>query len=138
MKLTLYKGVVHPWLCDAMGHLTTRHYLAMFDDAIYHLYHQVFGYAGPFGVFESKGWADVRQLIEYKAELPAGALIEVRGELLKLGGKSVTSRYEMINLANGEVAATLENVTAYFDLKARSALPFTDAMREAARKFLPA
>ena len=26
-------AVVHPWLCDAMGHLTTRHYLGMFDDA---------------------------------------------------------------------------------------------------------
>lgn len=49
--LPVYRGVVHPWLCDAMGHLTTRHYLAMFDDAIYHLYQQVFGYAGPFGAF---------------------------------------------------------------------------------------
>ena len=32
-----YRGVVHPWLCDAMGHLTTRHYVGMFDDAGYHL-----------------------------------------------------------------------------------------------------
>ena len=136
-KLVVYKGVVHPWLCDAMGHLTTRHYVAMFDDAIYHLYHQVFGYAGPFGVYEGKGWADVKQVIEYKAEVAAGALVEVRAELVKLGGKSVSSRYELVNLATGEVAASLENITAFFDLKARSALPFGDAMRESAKAFLP-
>lgn len=134
--LILHKGVVHPWLCDAMGHLTTRHYVAMFDDAIYHLYQQVFGYAGPFGAFAGKGWADVKQLIEYKAELPAGALVEIRGELVKLGGKSVTSRYQMVNLATGEVAATLENVTAFFDLKSRAAIPFTDEMRASAAPFI--
>ena len=32
-----YRGVVHPWLCDAMGHMTTRHDMAMFDDGSYHL-----------------------------------------------------------------------------------------------------
>ena len=138
MKLVCYKGVVHPWLCDAMGHLTTRHYVAMFDDAIYHLYHQVFAYAGPFGAYQGKGWADVKQVIEYQAEVAAGTLVEVRGELLKLGGKSVTSRYELVNLATGEVAATLENITAYFDLSARGPLLITDAMRATAKPFLPA
>lgn len=133
--LILHKGVVHPWLCDAMGHLTTRHYVAMFDDAIYHLYQQVFGYAGPTGVFAGKGWADVRQVLDYKGELPLGALVEIHGELVKLGGKSVTSRYRMMNLATGEVAATLENVTAFFDLNERVAIPFTQEMRASAAHF---
>ena len=31
------KSVAHPWMCDVLGHLTTRHYVAMFDDAAYHL-----------------------------------------------------------------------------------------------------
>ena len=29
----LYKGIVHPWLCDVMGHMNVRHYMGMFDDA---------------------------------------------------------------------------------------------------------
>ena len=132
----LYKGVVHPWLCDAMGHLTTRHYMAMFDEASYHLLHQALGYAGPFGAYEGKGWADVKHVIEYKGELAAGTLIEIRGELVKLGGKSITARYELINLATGAVAATMESITAYFDLKARAAIPITDRMRASAATFL--
>jgi len=132
--LVLYKGVVHPWLCDAMGHLTTRHYMAMFDDASYHLLHQALGYAGPFGDYEGKGWADVKHVLEYKAEVPAGALVEVRGELLKLGGKSVAARYELVNLATGTVAATMDSITAFFDLKERKAIPITDAMRSTAER----
>ena len=132
--LTVYKGVVHPWLCDAMGHLTTRHYMGMFDDASYHLLRELFGYAGPFGAFEGKGWADVKHVIEYKGEVAAGALVEVRGALVKLGGKSLTVRFEMVNLATNEVAATMEAVTAFFDLAARKAIPLTDAMRKSAEK----
>ena len=133
---TVYQGVVHPWLCDAMGHLTTRHYMGMFDDASYHLLRQLFGYAGPFGAFEGKGWADVKHVIEYKAEVPAGTLVEVRGELVKLGTKSITARYELINLATGGIAATMESITAYFDLAARKAIPITDEMRAAAERKL--
>jgi acyl-CoA thioester hydrolase len=132
MMRTVYQGVVHPWLCDAMGHLTTRHYMGMFDDASYHLWRHLFGYAGPTGAFAGKGWADVKHVIEYKGEVAAGTLVEVRGELVKLGGKSVTVRFELVNLATGEVAATMEAVTAFFDLQARKAIPLTDAMRHAA------
>lgn len=28
-----FKGIAHPWLCDIMGHLNTRNYMAMFDNA---------------------------------------------------------------------------------------------------------
>lgn len=131
---TVYTGVVHPWLCDAMGHLTTRHYMGMFDDASYHLLRALFGYSGPTGAFENKGWADVKHVLEYQGELGAGTLVEVRGELVKLGGKSLTARFEMVNLATNEVAATMEAVTAFFDLAARKAIPITEAMREAARR----
>ena len=129
----VFGGVVHPWLCDAMGHLTTRHYMALFDDASYGLLHQLFGYAGPTGDFAGKGWADVKHVLEYKGELAAGTLVEVRGELVKLGGKSITVRLEMVNLSTGEVAATMEAITAFFDLKERKAIPLTDAMRASAK-----
>ena len=31
-----FRGVAAPWLCDAMGHMNTRHDAAMFDDALLH------------------------------------------------------------------------------------------------------
>jgi len=31
-----YRGVVYPWQCDAMGHFTTRFYMAVFDEAAWH------------------------------------------------------------------------------------------------------
>ena len=34
--MIVYKGVSHPAMCDIMGHMTTRHYIAMFDDGSYH------------------------------------------------------------------------------------------------------
>jgi acyl-CoA thioester hydrolase len=43
--LSVHKNVMHPWMCDAMGHLTTRFYLALFDDASYHLLLAAFRYA---------------------------------------------------------------------------------------------
>ena len=33
----LHKSIVHPWLCDVMGHMNVRHYMSMFDDASYQL-----------------------------------------------------------------------------------------------------
>ena len=44
--LSVYRGVAHPWLADVMGHMTTRHYVAMFDDASYHFLFEAFGWSG--------------------------------------------------------------------------------------------
>ncbi len=130
------KCVAHPWECDVMGHLTTRFYMAMFDDASYHFLYQAFGLSPGAGDGEGLGWADVRMVIEYQAEVAAGDLLEIRGGLKKIGGKSATVFYEMFNLTRNERAATLEVVTVLFDTVARQATGFTDAMREQAAPFL--
>lgn len=138
MMQSVYKGVVHPWLCDAMGHLTTRNYLAMFDDSGYHMFFQVFR-AAPVeeqSGRKDRGWADVRQIIEYKDELRAGEIVEIKAELRKIGTKSVTFFYEMYNVANGSLSATLESTSVYFDLVERKAIPLTDEMKQRASKHL--
>lgn len=136
--LDVYKGVVHPWLCDVMGHMTTRNYLAMFDDASYHMISTTFGKSG--GVGEDKdrrnGWVDVRQVIEYKDELKAGDLTEVKGAMKKIGTKSVTYYYELYNARTGALSATLETTSVYFDLVDRIGVPLTDEMRAGAEKYL--
>jgi len=130
------KSIAQPWECDVMGHLTTRFYLARFDDASYHLLLEVFGWTINGQAAKTRGWADVRHVIEYKAEVAAGDVLEIRTRLTKIGGKSFTALYEMFNLSKDELAATLESVCVYFDLENRCAVPMTDEMREQAANYL--
>ena len=129
-----YKGLVHPWLCDVMGHLTTRHYMAMFDEASYQLLSESTGWQPGSYEWKDIGWADVRHEIEYKAELVVGTLIEISGGIEKTGNSSLTAYYEMKTKATGEVAATMLAKTVLFDLGARKAMALTDAIRSKLRE----
>ena len=126
----LYKGVVHPWLCDMMGHFTTRHYIAMFDDASYQLMAEAVGWDLSSEEWKGTGWADVRHEIDYVGELLASDLVEINGGIKKIGNSSLTTYFEMRNKLTGKLAATLTAKTVYFDLEARKSTPITDKMRE--------
>ena len=130
--VVVQKSVAHPWMCDVLGHMTTRFYLNMFDDASYHMLYETFGWSGASDDAGELGWADVRHVIEYLAEVNAGDVLETRACITKIGNKSITIRYEMTNLGEKELAATLECICVLFDLKARKALPLTDELREKA------
>lgn len=129
-----YRGVVHPWLCDQMGHMTTRHYVAMFDDASYHLLAAI-GFT-PAHLDRGVGFADVRMTIEYRAELRAGTLVVVTGEVTRVDERSMTARYEMAALPDLAVAAELELVTVQFDLAARRAIPLLPEIRTGAKALI--
>jgi acyl-CoA thioester hydrolase len=134
--LPVYKGVAHPWLCDVMGHMTTRHYVAMFDDASYHLLYEIFGWTSESVTESGLGWADVKHVIEYQEEVAGGDILEVRGGIAKVGTKSATFHYEMFNLSQQKIAATLESTAVYFDTRARKAIAITDEMRTQAQNHL--
>ena len=90
-EIECYRGVVHPWLCDSMGHMTTRHYTAMFDDASYHLF-AALGFT-PDHLAAGIGLADVKMTTSFLAELNAGALVIVHGSVVRVGTKSMTAHY---------------------------------------------
>lgn len=136
--ISVHKNIAHPWQCDIMGHMTTRFYMAMFDDASYHFLHHVFGWNSAQDPDGNYGWVDVCHTINYQAEVDKGDLLEVRAELIKLGGKSMTIAYQMINLGSGDVAATLEGVVVLFDLKDRCAVVIPDDLRKTAQKHVGA
>lgn len=136
--ISVHKSVAHPWQCDILGHMTTRFYMAMFDDASYHFLHHLFGWNGARNDTATLGWADVRHTINYNDEIQAGDLLEVRAELVKVGGKSMTAAYEMLNLGSGKVAATLEGVMVLFDLEQRCAVTIPDDLRSTATKHVKA
>ena len=66
--IQVQKSVAHPWMCDVLGHMTTRHYVAMFDDAAYHMLYSVFGWTGSSDDKNRIAWADVQHTIDYKAD----------------------------------------------------------------------
>ena len=134
--VSVQKSVAHPWMCDVLGHMTTRHYVAMFDDAAYHMLYNVFGWTGSSDDENKIAWADVQHTIDYKAEVSAGDLLEVNAKLTKIGNKSITIFYEMRNLGNDEVAATLQVICVLFDLKTRESVLISDELKELALKHL--
>jgi len=126
---TLYKGMVHPWLCDVMGHMNVRHYVGMFDDAGYQLLAEATGWNSVSEEWKGKGWADVNHQIEYLAELQSGTLIEIEGGITHIGSRSFTAHYNMKSKLSGEKAARMTAKVVYFDLVARCSLPITDLMK---------
>ena len=126
------KAVAHPWFCDVLQHMTTRYYVAMFDDASYHLLATVFDWPGAISANGEMGFVDVRHVIEYKAEVSAGDILDIHAGVTKVGGKSLTVTYQMNNLSKQELAATFECVYVLFDMHERTALPLTDGLREKA------
>lgn len=122
-------GVVHPWLCDAMGHLTTRHYMAMFDDASYHLLARL-GYDPGIASVQGWGWADVHHEIDYFSELSAGALVRIEAHISAISRSSIMAEYRLNDRADGRICAALKARTVCFDLGKRKSRELPSFIRE--------
>lgn len=127
-----YRGVVYPWQCDAMGHMNTQFYAALYDGATLHFLALLCPQAELKKL--NHGWADVQQLIRYERELLAGALPVVRTSLVRLGNKSIEYRHQLCDAETGGVHSTSDQVTVLFDLERRASAPLSEAIRDAARR----
>ncbi|BCH30169.1 4-hydroxybenzoyl-CoA thioesterase [Mesorhizobium sp. L-8-10] len=134
--ILLSRSIVHPWLCDMMGHLTTRHYMAMFDDASYVLLSEATGWSPNDPEWAGLGWADVHQEIDYKDELSAGTIVEITGGVKRIGSSSIEIRLEMRRMNGKSLCAVMVAKTVFFDLSLRKARPFTESMRARAETLL--
>jgi acyl-CoA thioester hydrolase len=123
-----YRAVVYPWHCDHQGHMTTMHYVGMFDAAFWHLLSAA-GFSRDYLEANGTGFVDVQDTIRYRAEQAVGALVHIESGITKVGNTSVTGYHRMLNSESGEVAATSEKITVYFDLKARRKVPFPEDLR---------
>lgn len=123
-----YRGVAYPWHCDAMSHMNTQFYSALFDGATLHALASL---ANSNELAKNGfGWADVKQLIEYKHEVASGTLLVVTTSFLRLGNTSVSYRHSLKGLETGHLHATSEQTTVLFDLKQRKAAPLSQTMRD--------
>ena len=130
-----FRGVVFPWHCDAMGHMSVQHQMPLLDNATYHL-------LGAFGSVTGErddkrlGWADVSHEIQYLHELVAGDLLLLRSGLLSVGRSSIRHRTILSRLPDETPCTLLEGVTVRFDLDARAAVPLSAREREIAETLM--
>jgi acyl-CoA thioester hydrolase len=126
--LKTYQGIVYPAQCDAMGHMTVQYYGAAFDQAMWNLVYAL-GWrsaAAP----ERTGFADVRHVIDYRAELAVGAPFAVESVPLRCGRTSIIMSHRMYDVVNQTLAAEMEMTSVHFDLVNRVAIPLPEAFRQ--------
>lgn len=131
IEIETYRSACYPWHCDSMGHMNTQFYVTMFDAASGHLLSRL----APTSELEPvrRGWADVRQLIEYRHEVRSGGLVHIVTRLTRVGTKSVEYLHSLMSSESGKLHATSANTTVLFDLVARKALVLDERIRERGR-----
>ena len=133
----MFRGVVYPWHCDHLGHMTVMHYVGLFDQANWHLL-SAMGVTWEKMKETGETLVDVKHTVEYLLEQKVGSLIVIESVLTRIGTKSVTQRHRMLNSETGVLAATTEIVSVYFDMETRKSLPLPNPMREDLDAFLVA
>jgi len=130
-----FRGVVFPWHCDSMGHMSVQHQMPLLDNAAYHL----LGTLAPTTALEDGhrlGWADMSHEIRYLHELVAGDLLILRSGILSIGRSSLRHRTIMMRRSDDRICTVLEGVTVRFDLDARRSIPLSDPVRAIAGTLL--
>jgi acyl-CoA thioester hydrolase len=125
-------AVVHPWACDIMGHLNTRHYVGMFDDAHYIILRELESCTSEQG--PRLGWADVRNEIDYLCEVKAGAVVHLNSGIRSIGTKSLRVVTEMH--AGDRRCARMCAIIVRFDLIERRSIPLSEEIKLAATGWL--
>jgi acyl-CoA thioester hydrolase len=111
-----------------MGHLNTRNYVGMFDDAAMVLLAQMSASTGSIMTADI-GWADVRNEIDYIAEVPPGKILEIYARISRFGNTSLTIGFEMRSINYGLVHARMAATFAHFDSRTRKAVPLPPGLR---------
>jgi acyl-CoA thioester hydrolase len=135
MDLITYRGVVNLSHLDHMGHMNVQHYVGMFDHATWVLFATI-GLDADWFREQHCGTAALEQNIQYKRELRAGDVIEIRSGILELGNKTIRLVHEMRHAVGGWIAARTTILGCYFDTVARKSVPLPDHVREKAQKLL--
>ena len=130
MYIETCRAVAFPWLCDQNGHLNTSRYVEMFDVALYHL---VDALQASGTEDAGRGWADVKQAIEYRVEVPIGAVLLVRSRVTEIGRSSFSAHHLMTDPRQRTTYATLRAKTVRLDLKQRRSTPLSPEFIEGAK-----
>ncbi|MFZ0318950.1 MAG: thioesterase family protein [Candidatus Sulfotelmatobacter sp.] len=131
------RGVVRPLHCDHMGHMNVMWYTARFDEATWHLFHEI--EITPSYMRENqRGMAGVQQDTTYKQELFAGDVITVWSRILEIREKVIRFHHEMRNDESQAVAATTTLTAVHLNRETRKSCPFMKEILERGRLMISA
>ena len=134
-EMLTYRGTVYPWHCDHVGHMNVMWYVGKFDEATWHLFHQI-GLTPAYLRATSRGMAAVQQNISYKRELLAGDIVEIKSRLLEMRDKVMRFSHDMFNVDTGELAASCELTGVHLDRAARKSVAFDEQILAKARALI--
>jgi len=120
-----YRGVVHPWQCDHMGHMNVMFYVNKFDEASWSFFTDI-GMTAKRMKDEMIGLAAVQQDISYSRELMPGQTVLINTRVEELRGKVLKFTHEMMNADTHELCATCTLTVVHLDRKTRKAIPFPE------------
>jgi acyl-CoA thioester hydrolase len=130
-----YRGLVHQWNCDHMGHMNVMWYVGKFDEATWNL-GAMMGMTAQYLRETRRGMAAVERHISYQREALVGDVIVVRSAMLEVRPKSVRFVHEMFRGDGGEHLSTMLATGVHLDLGARKSTQFEPAVFAASQSML--
>ena len=107
---------------DLMGHMNVRWYMALFDKATWNYYLSL-GLKQDYFRATQTGTFALKQFIQYFAEVHVDQTVSIRIRLLGRSDKRYHLMHFMINETTAKLAATLEILGTFADLKLRRSTP---------------
>jgi acyl-CoA thioester hydrolase len=118
-----YRGMVHQWQCDHMGHMNVMWFVGKFDEATWNL-GAMMGMTSQYMREAKRGMAAVEQRISYRREALAGDIIITRSAVLEVKPKSVRFVHEMFRGDGGDHLSTMMVTGVHIDVVARKSVQF--------------
>ncbi len=134
-EIETYRGFVYPWVIDHVGHMNVQSYTGRFDEASWHFLAHL-GLTPGFLKENQRGLVALDQRSQYKLEVLAGSLLDIRTSLLEAKTKTLRYLHTMRNSESNEDVATMELLIAYIDTEARKAVPLPDEVHAKAASWL--
>ena len=130
-----YRGVVHPWHCDIMGHMNVVWYVSKFDEASWQ-FASMLGLNNSYFIKKHMGIAALQQNIIYKSEIVAGSTVTIRSGVFEIKEKVVRFIHEMRNDVTGDVAAVMLLTAVHFNTQKRKSCPFPKDILKLGKKLI--
>ena len=130
-----YRGFVYPWAIDHFGHMNVQSYTARFDEASWHFLARL-GLTPTFLRSHLRGLVALDQRTQYREEVLAGSLLDIRSKLLEVRSKTLRYSHVMRNSETGADVASMELLVAYLDSQARKATVLPEFVAERAAAIL--
>jgi acyl-CoA thioester hydrolase len=130
-----YRGTVHQWHCDHMGHMNVMWYVGKFDEATWNLAAMT-GMTSRYLKEKNRGMAAVEQRINYRKEAVAGDVVTIRTAIVEVRPKLVRFVHEMRRDDLGDWLATMMVTGVHIDTIARRSAAFEPHIVELSQRYL--